>query len=161
MHKGWWIAPLLCQLIACNSTTVHSTAERKALAERFFRGVYGCDPSVVQELGGDDIVISYPIFQNLFDTPAIRGREAVEQFATGFCNRWKDAQITIHEAVAERDNVVLVWSFQARNVESGQQAAWGGITLFRFDGTGKIVAEIGEESEPGPVERLAADGATR
>ncbi len=29
------------------------------------------------------------------------------------------------------------------------------ITLFRFDQDGKIVAEIDEESDPGPVERLA------
>ncbi len=161
MNRVWWIALILCQPIACDSTTVDSAAERKAVAERFFRGVYGCEPSVVPELGGDDILISYPIFEDLFDTPAIRGRESVEQFATGFCSRWKDAEITIHEAIAEGDRVALLWSFQARNVASGERSSWGGITLLRFDGTGKIVAEIGEESEPGPVERLAAGGATR
>jgi hypothetical protein len=59
--------------------------------------------------------------------------------------------------------VVLLWSFRARNVDSGPQGGpptneehvWGGITLIRFDGSGKIVAEIGEESAPGPLERLA------
>jgi ketosteroid isomerase-like protein len=137
-------------------------SERKAIAERFFRGVYACDPTVVDDLAGDDIVVSYPIFEKLFDTSAIRGRKAVKDFATGFCERWEDARITIHEAVVEGDRVVLVWSFQARNVGSAQpnvaptneEHSWGGITLYRFDEGGKIVAEIGEESAPGPLERV-------
>jgi hypothetical protein len=144
-------------------------AEHKALAERFFRGVYGCDPSVVDDLAGDDIVVSYPVFEKLFNTPAIRGREAVKEFAIGFCKRWTDAQIIIHETVAEEDRVILIWSFRARNVGSGQQGkpstyqehSWGGITLYRFDEFGKIVAEIGEESEPGPIERITVMGSTR
>lgn len=140
----------------------NAASERKTIAERFFRGVYACDPTVVDDLAGDDIVVSYPIFEKLFDTSAIRGSKAVKDFATGFCERWKDARITIHEAVAEGDRVVLVWSFRARNVGSARPGAeptneehsWGGITLYRFDQDGKIVAEIGEESEPGPLERV-------
>jgi hypothetical protein len=117
-------------------------------------------------LAGDDIVVSYPIFEKLFNTSAIRGREAVKDFATGFCERWEGARVTIHEAVVEKDRVVLVWSFRARNVGSAQpdvaptnqEHSWGGITLYRFDGEGKIVAEIGEESAPGPVERVGDVG---
>jgi hypothetical protein len=33
------------------------------------------------------------------------------------------------------------------------------VTLFRFDQAGKIVAEVGEESEPGPMGRLEGQGA--
>ena len=145
-----------------SDTGIHMKEKRKALAERFLRGVYGGDPSVVDDLADDDIVSSYPIFERLFNTPVIRGREAVKRFATGFGNRWVDAQITIHEAVAEGDRVVFLWSFRARNVGSSQQDepltdqehSWGGITLFRFNRSDKIVAEIGEESTPGPVGRV-------
>ena len=136
-------------------------SERKALAETFFRGVFGGDSSVVDELSAEDVVVSYPMFAELFDTPVLRGRQEVREFAIGFAGRWVDANITIHESLAEADNVVLVWSFQARNVGStradqsptGQVHSWGGISLFRFDGTGRIVAEIGEESTPGPFRR--------
>lgn len=53
--------------------------------------------------------------------------------------------------------MVLVWSFSARDTEAeaGEAgSAWGGISLFRFDAEGKITAEIGEESSPGPMGRL-------
>ncbi|MHC4090927.1 MAG: nuclear transport factor 2 family protein [Planctomycetota bacterium] len=154
MLRGGWVALILCQLVACDGGTAGAALDRKALAEQFFRGVYGCEPSVVPDLGADSILISYPIFEDLFNTPAIRGRENVEEFARGFCSRWKNAQITIREAIAEGDRVVLIWSFRARNVASGQESSWGGISLFRFDDAGKIIAEIGEESDPGPLERL-------
>jgi hypothetical protein len=132
MRRNGWLVLMLCQLIACDGAAAGAAAERKLLAERFFRGVYGCEPAAVPELASDSVLISYPIFEELFNTPTIRGRENVEEFAVGFCSRWKDAQITIHEAIADGDQVVLVWS------------------------SGRIVVEIGEESEPGPVERVAA-----
>ncbi len=150
------IAPVLLLLSACGGTPALLEADLNASAERFFRGVYGCDAAVVDELASEDIVVSYPIFEQLFNTPSLRGRAAVKKFATGFCSRWEEAQITIHEAVSEGARVVLVWSFLARNAETGQQSSWGGITLFRFDETGRIVAEVGEESEPGPAKRLQA-----
>jgi hypothetical protein len=51
--------------------------ERKTQAERFSRGIYGGDPSVVDDLAAKDLVASYPIFESLFGTPAIRGRAAL------------------------------------------------------------------------------------
>jgi uncharacterized protein (TIGR02246 family) len=131
--------------------------------ERFMRGVYGCDPSVVDELAADSVVLSYPIFEQLYHTPALRGRQAVRRFAEGFCSRWKDGRFTFHESLADGDDVVLVWSFRARFVgpaspggpAPGEEQAWGGITLYRFDDSGKITAEIGEESTPGPMARIA------
>ncbi|MHA2092839.1 MAG: nuclear transport factor 2 family protein [Candidatus Kariarchaeaceae archaeon] len=148
-----------------NNTGVKMKEKHKVLAEQFFRGVYGGDPSVVDTLASDDIVLSYPIFKKLFNSPSIRGRQAVKEFATGFGNRWTDTLITIHEVIAEGDRVVLVWSFKARNVgsekqddvDNSQEHSWGGITLFRFNKSGKIVAEIGEESEPGPIERVTTN----
>jgi hypothetical protein len=162
------IIVLLVSLNGCTNGVPDVKAERVALAERWFRGVYGSDPTVVDDLGSDDIVVSYPIFETLFAVPAIRGRDAVKGFATGFCSRWADTEVTFHETVVEGDRVILIWSFQGRNVGSARKDRpptnqvhnWGGITLVRFDGAGKIVEEVGEESEPGPFKRLMDGGDT-
>lgn len=131
------------------------SVDRKDQAERFVRGVYGCDPSVVDELAADSIVLSYPAV-------SARGRDAVREFAEGFCSRWEDRHFVLHDRIADGDNVVLVWSFSGRYVgperpqapTPGEETAWGGITLYRFDAAGKIAAEIGEESTPGPMARV-------
>ena len=74
------LAMVLLMLIgACNRPDVDMKSKRIATAERYFRGVYTSDTTVVDDLTGDDIVISYPIFQSLYGTPAIRGREAVKK----------------------------------------------------------------------------------
>lgn len=137
--------------------------KRHIVAERYFRGVYSGDPSVVDALAAEDIVCSYPIFERLFGTPALRGRQALKAFVRRFGSRWAEPQLTVHETVAEGARVVLLWSFRARSVDVAESAAaasrytheWGGITLFRFDDAGKIAAEIGEESTPGPWARGA------
>jgi hypothetical protein len=140
---------------------IDMTSNQKLSAERFIRGVYGGDPSVVGELANEDVMVSYPIFEKLFDTPAIRGQEAVKKFAVRFGKRWIDGQIMIHLAVEEGNTVVLMWSFRAIRADmgqpdgtpAGQESSWGGISIIRFDSEGKIMAEIGEESTPGPFAR--------
>jgi len=133
--------------------------DRRVLAERFFRGIWGGDPSVVDELAAADVRISYPIFGRLYGTPVVRGRDAVRRLVTGFAEQWANPVITIDETVSDGESVVLVWTFRARNVGEGSESSrgeehgWGGITLFRFDEGGKIVEEIGEESDPGPARR--------
>jgi hypothetical protein len=99
----------------------------------------------------------------LYKKKAIRGRKSVREFSERFCRNWKDARFTFHESIAEGNKVVLVWSFNARNAGTDHKDAettnhehsWGGITVIRFDKTGKIISEVGEESEPGPYERIA------
>ncbi len=173
-HRREGIVVRMCSLVAVVVFTLsafqaqagNAEPDPKELAERFFRGVYACDPSVVDDLASEDVIVSYPILQRLFGVPSIRGREAVRAFATGFCERWADAQVTIHEAIAEGDRVVLVWSFRARNVgtadkdrqPTNEEHSWGGISLYYFDEAGRIRAEIGEESEPGPFERATLEG---
>jgi steroid delta-isomerase-like uncharacterized protein len=138
-------------------------AKRKKLAIEFLRGVYTGDPSVVDQIAAPDIVISYPIFAEIFKTPAIRGREAVREFVTGFSKRWVDANVTVRHVVADRNEVVLVWEFQAQSAIPGRASdtdvtknAWGGVTLYRFNEADQIMLELGEESTPGPVARLPA-----
>lgn len=145
----------------CSAGDSDVQAERKAAAEHFFRGVYACDLTVLDDLASDDFLVSYPIFETLLGRSTIVGREAVREFNAGFCQRWADPEVTIHEVIADGKTVVLLWSYRARNVGAGltgqpptnREHSWGGITLYRFDGDGKIVAEIGEESDPGPAQR--------
>lgn len=136
--------------------------ERKMKAEQLFRSVYGGHPNQVDSLVTDNIISSYPIFEQIFAKRVIRGRESYKNFALGFAQRWKDAQITINETIAEDNDVVLVWSFSAKRITTttdssfiaNQEYSWGGITLFQFDEYGKITREIGEESSPGPFGRI-------
>lgn len=154
VNKLFYILSFLLLLNACNTTNNNTTEEQKTIAQKFMKGVYGCDPSVVDELAADSILITYPIFVNIFGSPAIRGRDSVKNFVNHFCSKWKDPQFTFHETIAQENKVVIVWGFKARNVSSNKVQSWGGITLFRFNDDGKITAEIGEESSPGPIERL-------
>lgn len=165
MYKYLFIVLLLLLLSSCKSTITNNESKYKVNAERFIRGEYGCDPSVIDELTADSIKISYPIFEKLFGTPVIRGKDSAKQFITHFCDKWKETKLTIHNTVAEGNNVVFLWSFSARNVASGSPGEqpdslvynWGGITLIQFNNEGKIIAEIGEESTPGPLARITSD----
>lgn len=155
----WAVALVVC---ACPGLCSEADSDRAAVAERYFRGIYSGDMTVVDDLASADILISYPIIEELFGKGAIRGREAVKAFVNGFGKKWVAPQFEFHEVVSDGDNVVLIWSFRARDAGSspaGQPAtneehAWGGITWIRFDKTGKISMEIGEESSPGPMGRL-------
>ena len=138
-------------------------AKRKRLAVDFLRGIYAGDPSVVDNIAAPDIVVSYPIFGEIFKKPAIRGREAVRDFAIGFGERWVDANVTVRRVMAHGNEVVVVWDFQARSASPGNsgeaestKTAWGGITIYRFNGSDQIMLELGEESTPGPSARVPA-----
>ncbi|MEZ4794974.1 MAG: nuclear transport factor 2 family protein [Flavobacteriaceae bacterium] len=150
-----------CLFLACKEGT-HTREEHKMKAEQLFRSVYGGDPSQIDSLATNDVIVTYPVFEQIFGKKAISGRESYKNFAIGFGDRWNDSQVIIHETIAENNNVVLVWSFSAKRKETtpdssfiaGQKYSWGGITLYQFDESGKITIEIGEESSPGPFERI-------
>ena len=152
---------LLTLATGCSSQD-QSEERNKNRAIAFFRGVYGGDPSVITEFAAEDISLSYPIFQTLFKSPVVVGKEAVMSFAERFSTKWKEPEIIIEEAIADRNVVVMVWSFRARDAfaetsnqsNSDQKKSWGGISIFHFNDAGKILTEYGEESEPGPAERL-------
>jgi len=150
-----------CSLSAC---TMKKKNEQKPelLAKQLFYSVYGDNQSDIDSLISDDIVASYPIFKRLYGTMAIRGREAYKRHVLNFNQEWTDGQITINEAIVEDKSVVLVWTFRAvskntaqdSSIVAGKEYNWGGITLFHFNDSGKINLETGEESSPGPIERL-------
>lgn len=159
---------MLLPLILAGCGGAGSTPSARDTAETYLRGVYGCGPGLVEQTAAEDIVISYPVFESLFGTPAIRGRDAVKQFAERFCSRWSDMELKVHETVVEDDRVVLVWEFSATPAgaaagETGSAAgeanpnpreSWGGISFIRLDDAGRVIEEIGEESSPGPIARV-------
>lgn len=53
---------MMALLVGCTLPDADLASERKAQAENFFRGVYGCGPTMADELAGDDVVLSCPIF---------------------------------------------------------------------------------------------------
>lgn len=136
----------------------NDTREFKNRAELLFHSVYEGNMEKIDQLISDDIIISYPIFEEIFNKKVIHGKEAYKRYAIGFNSRWEDCQVVIDEAVGEEDKVVLLWSFSAKRIDENsngdQKQHWGGITFFRFDKSGKIIEEIGEESSPGPYGRI-------
>jgi ketosteroid isomerase-like protein len=160
----WDNVAMLTQLgLSQPKPSEETDAKRKKLAAEFLRGIYTGDSSVVDQIAAPDIVVSYPIFGEIFKTPVIRGREAVRDFSIGFGKRWVDADVKMQHVVADGDAVVLVWEFQARSAISGNSGdgesikkAWGGVTLYRFNEFDQIMLELGEESTPGPAARVPA-----
>ncbi len=163
MHSLRWIPVMSLLLVGCAGTGREPGSARKAEAERFLRALYGGDTTVVNALAADTIVVSYPIFQEVLGTPAVRGIDAVRAFSIRFSHKWEQQQVTVHQAIAEGDRVVLVWSVRAHLAQSDASAqapaeadqAWGGITVYQFDADGRIAVEFGEESTPGPYARLS------
>jgi hypothetical protein len=161
MRRLFLIVPALIPIFGCATNSSVADAKREDAAIEFLRGIYTGDSSVVDRLAAPGIVVSYPIFDEIFGEPSIVGREAVRDFAEGFGKRWISGEVIIHDVIIRGDTAVVVWGFRARKAASdggGQstlvERAWGGITLYRFDGEDRIVFEIGEESTPGPAARI-------
>ena len=163
--QSMWILLLvmavLLPLNACSADKSDLEATRKQIAIDFLLGEYSGDLAVVDRLAAPEIVVSYPVFEEIFDSASIRGRQAVRDFAAGFAKRWIDRELTIYQVVAQGDTVVVVWGFRARYAGSDSpddtseaDSSWGGVTLFRFNSKDQIAFEIGEESSPGPSGRV-------
>lgn len=92
---------------------------------------------------------------------SIQGMRSATDFVKTNSSRWAEAELTVHETTIDGKKVVLVWSFQARNVgpipgrgpATNEVHGWGGISLFRFDDSGKTKAEKGEERRPSRPDR--------
>jgi len=140
-------------MMACQSGR-QSNEKHKEIAELYFRSLYSGNTDELDDIVARDVVSTYPIFEEILGKAAIRGGDSLKAFSKGFAQSWTEPEFTFNESVAEGDAVVLVWSFKAISTESGQETGWGGITLIRFDDSGKVILEVGEESEPGPSGRL-------
>ncbi len=144
-------------LVAC----LHHESNGPDLADRakeYLRAVYQNQPDQISEYIAEDMVMTYPIFQELFGKPGFRGSNEVENFARGFNERWEEGDLVIHEALQNDSKIALVWSFSAiwSADTSRQRQHWGGITLLHFNESGQIIAEAGLENALGPHELLQA-----
>lgn len=149
---------LLIGVCSCFPSPDESPRADEATAQRLFRAVYGCTGESLDSLAAPDIRMSYPIFAERLGSDVLEGRGAVERFSAGFCQRWLNPEVTVHDVVSDSSRVVLVWSFVATPAGDDDSekspVGWGGISVFEVDEVGRIVAEYGEESTPGPFARL-------
>jgi len=159
---NWRSGALISALLIGCGVPDGPAESHQAVAEGFFRGIYGCEPALIDTFGAENVVVSYPIFEALYQTPAIRGLEATRDLSSNFCRRWGDPEITFDQVIEQDFRVVLIWSFSAVDNAASPPSdgaprpreSWGGISAFRIDDQGKVVEEVGEESSPGPAARL-------
>jgi hypothetical protein len=109
-------APLLLIGCAIGEPELPAT-DLGRVAENFFTGVFGCEPALLEDAAAENVVVSYPIFETVRGTPAIRGRKAVQEFSAGFCSRWSEPEITVHEVLRDGSRVVLVLGLQRSPAE--------------------------------------------
>jgi len=169
--RSFLFALVFVVLLAGKAATQDSTAENgdatkgraviAARAERYFRGEYGGRPEVVDELASDRVIVSYPIFEEIYGKAALRGKEDVKVLCANFVRKWVDRKLDIREVIVDDKRVVMIWGLQARfvNNEDDEPSApieWAGISVLCFDENGKIEKEYGLESPPGAFSQLLA-----
>lgn len=158
MMRARWSSVCGLALIVAGLGCADARVQPEETAERFFRTVYGCTGESLDSLASPSVRMSYPIFAERFGSPVLVGRDAIERFSAGFCQRWREPDVTIHEVIADAGRVVLVWSYSAVSADDSastpERSSWGGISVFELDDLGRVRAEYGEESTPGPVARM-------
>ena len=160
-HNNIFLIIVLISPLSLNISAQDGLTDYSDRAISLFKSVNDRNISKIEKFASENIVISYPIFWKKFNQNALHGLEAYKQFAQNFNTNWKDGEVTIHESISEGNKVVLIWSFKGARVNlsnqdsvTEQEFSWGGISAFRFDDYGKIIEEFGEESNPGPFNRL-------
>ncbi len=153
--RARWVSLAYFAVVVMGLSCAEPASNPEETVQRFFRAVYGCTGESLDSLAHADVRMSYPIFAERLGTPVLRGRTAVHEFSAGFCQRWSDPEVTIHEVIADPGRVVLVWSYSAIHEGDSARSSWGGISVFEMDDLGRVVAEYGEESTPGPFLRMA------
>jgi predicted SnoaL-like aldol condensation-catalyzing enzyme len=138
-----------------------NATSNKERAIQYFKSVYIEDTPLSEELISKNIVATYPVYQEIFNKAGLSGKEEIINFSNGFKQRWKERDVNFRDVIAEKDKVVVIWSFSAKrtpdnstNINNTEKTNWGGITVIYFDKSGKISAEYGLENEPGPYELL-------
>ena len=124
-----------------------SPAVNKAVARRFAQETWGKrDLAVVDELAAADLVVSHPILPEV-----VRGREAFKQLLAQFHAAFPDIRVTIEDAIAEGDQVVVRWTAHGTHrgdllgiPATGKPARWTGVNVYRIV-DGKVQEERGEE----------------
>lgn len=128
--------------------------ENKEVVTRWFTEYWGKgNPEIVDELGADDIVVSYPLHGEL------HGREPVKKMLIDFVEAFPDLSFdVVGDLVAEGDYVVGRWEGGGTHTgpafsdlpvgslppETGKKIHFSGTTVYRVE-NGKIAEELGQE----------------
>lgn len=101
----------------------------KSVARRYFEDLLnGMSPQAVDELIGDHCVLTAPVIPG-----ELKGIEVFRQMQAGLAGTFRDLRFTLHEGVAEGNQVVCYWTMEG--IHSGE---WLGVPA-----TGKRLAITG------------------
>jgi steroid delta-isomerase-like uncharacterized protein len=134
-----------------------STEQNTEIATQFAQ-VWGRGSlSTIDELASPDLVVIYPVL------PApVHGPEGFKEVIRGVHAGLPDAELDIHETVAQGDRVALRWTLHGTHEgtfagvpPTGQQVRLDGITIYRL-ADGKVVEERGQEDALGMLQRMGA-----
>ncbi len=128
--------------------------ENKAIVVRWFTEYWkNGNVAIVDELGTDDLVFSYPLHGNL------RGREAVKKMLVELRGAFPDLSFdVVGDLIAEGDYVVGRWEgggthtgpayhdlpFGSLPAASGKKIYFSGTSVYRVR-NGKVAEELGQE----------------
>jgi steroid delta-isomerase-like uncharacterized protein len=137
--------------------------ENKAIVIRWFTEYWAKgNPEIVDELGAEDLVFSYPMHGEL------HGREPVKQMLTDLVEAFPDLGFdVVGELIAEGDYVVGRWEGGGTHTgpafsdlpvgslpaETGKRIHFSGTTIYRVE-NGKIKEEIGQEQALTALQQL-------
>lgn len=123
------------------------TERNKEIVARWFDEYWGKgNPAIVDELGADDLVFSYPL------TGELSGREAVKTCNEELFGAFEGMRFkTTEPLIAEGDKVVGRWIGEGTHTgefagipATGKKVSFTGTTIYTV-ADGKIVHELGEE----------------
>lgn len=137
--------------------------ENKAIVTRWFTEYWAKgNPEIVDELGAEDLVFSYPMHGEL------RGREPVKKMLTDFVEAFPDLSFdVVGDLIAEGDYVVGRWEgggthtgpafgdlpLGSLQAASGKKIHFSGTTVYRVE-HGMIAEENGQEQALTALQQL-------
>jgi steroid delta-isomerase-like uncharacterized protein len=132
------------------------SAENKATARRFFEEILGQGNwAAAGEVLSPDVVMHHPS-----SPEPVRSREAVQGFLSAFRAGFPDMRMSVLDAVAEDDKVVILWQMQGTQTAelfgippTGKAVKVRGMSLLRL-ADGKVVENTVSEDTMGLMQQL-------
>lgn len=142
-------------------TAQATAATHKALARQFCTATWGQgNLAAVDQFTSPDFIVDYPIL------PAPLDRDGFKAWLSDVHTAFPDLQLTITDAIAEADKVVLCWTVEGTNTgplgllnlaPAGKAVNYTGILIYRIANS-RIVEERGEEDALGLFKQLGLLG---
>jgi steroid delta-isomerase-like uncharacterized protein len=111
--------------------------------------------NIVDEIYAKNFVNHYP-----FD-PSVRDLDSFKKFVTECRKGMPNLSVTIEDMIAEGDKLACRWVCSGTHevdffgiAATGKKATWTGVTIYRFDSSGKIVEAWWSEDALGMLQQL-------